>query len=239
MKKQVLLVSLMLLAAIVFAQPGNLQSLQITDTSAVLQWDNGTCGTANYRLKYRESGGPLWTSISNINITQGITSYQLDALTPNTTYEWRIKCTGSGQSWVDASFTTLSQSQSPNLSITTVGFTFSPDTLIVNVGDTVTWTNTSLGFHNVNGSLVTFPNNPQGFINGSAASGLWTFYHVFTLAGTYNYQCDPHATMGMTGVVIALSSCNNTSSSDTISACNSYTWNGIIYTTSGHKNKVD
>ena len=54
MKKQVLLVSLMLLAAIVFAQPGNLQSLQITDTSAVLQWDNGTCGTANYRLKYRD-----------------------------------------------------------------------------------------------------------------------------------------------------------------------------------------
>ena len=32
----------------------------------------------------------------------------------------------------------------------------------------------------------------------SLGSG-WTYSHVFTIPGTYNYQCDPHAGMGMIG----------------------------------------
>ena len=89
-----------------------------------------------------------------------------------------------------------------NHTIITVGNTFSPDTLTINVGDTVTWENNDLGFHNANGSLSVFPNNPVGFTSGSATTGLWTFEHIFNLAGTYNYQCDPHASMGMNGIII-------------------------------------
>ena len=55
----------------------------------------------------------------------------------------------------------------------------------------------------MNGTQATFPNNPEGFGN-SVGSG-WTFQWVFTLAGTYDYQCDPHAP-GMSGVIIANSS---------------------------------
>tara|TARA_B100001758_G_C18210309_1_gene504665 strand:+ start:612 stop:824 length:213 start_codon:yes stop_codon:yes gene_type:complete len=43
--------------------------------------------------------------------------------------------------------------------INTAGMTFSPDSLIINVGDTVTWNNTG-GSHNVNATLSTFPLNP-------------------------------------------------------------------------------
>ena len=84
--------------------------------------------------------------------------------------------------------------------------TFSPSSLTINVGDTVTWINDDLGYHNVNGSLNTFPNNPEGFLSGTPTTGLWTFQHVFSLPGTYDYQCDPHAAMGMAGVIIVNSS---------------------------------
>ena len=85
--------------------------------------------------------------------------------------------------------------------INTVGDTFYPSSLTVNVGDTVTWNNTQ-GFHNINATQVTFASNPEGFGNSVAAAG-WSFQWIFTLAGTYDYQCDPHAGIGMSGVIIA------------------------------------
>ena len=84
--------------------------------------------------------------------------------------------------------------------INTSGNTFFPSSLTIAIGDTVTWVNTG-GFHNINATQATFPTNPQGFGNAVAGAG-WAFQWVFTIAGTYNYQCDPHAGMGMTGVVI-------------------------------------
>ena len=86
---------------------------------------------------------------------------------------------------------------STNYTVNTQGMTFVPSTINIDIGDTVTWNNTG-GFHNVNGTLNTFPNNPAGFGN-SLGSG-WTFTHIFTIAGTYNYQCDPHLP-GMIGSV--------------------------------------
>ena len=68
---------------------------------------------------------------------------------------------------------------------------YNPSSLTVAIGDTVTWTQVS-GAHNVNGSLTTFPSNPAGFSSGSVAGGTWTYSFQFTLAGVYNYQCDPH-----------------------------------------------
>ena len=87
-----------------------------------------------------------------------------------------------------------------NHTVNTVGMTFSPSNLTINLNDTVTFINTS-GFHNVNGTTGTFPSNPASFSNPSGVSSGWTYTHVFTLAGTYNYQCDPHLP-GMTGIII-------------------------------------
>ncbi|NEN23706.1 T9SS type A sorting domain-containing protein [Cryomorpha ignava] len=79
---------------------------------------------------------------------------------------------------------------------------FSPSQLEINVGDTVVWTN-SLGFHNVNGNAIDFPNNPDSFGNETGPAG-WTYEFVFTIAGTYSYRCDVHE--GMTGSVIVSAS---------------------------------
>jgi predicted lipoprotein with Yx(FWY)xxD motif/plastocyanin len=75
---------------------------------------------------------------------------------------------------------------------------FTPDEITINVGDTVVWTN-SQGNHNVNGTQTTFTSNPESF--GNTVGMGWVFSHVFTIAGNYDYQCDPHASFGMTGKV--------------------------------------
>lgn len=80
------------------------------------------------------------------------------------------------------------------------GVAFSPNNLTINVGETVQWNNMS-GTHNVNGSVATFPSNPEGFSSGNAANAPWSFSHTFNVPGVYQYRCDPHFSLGMTGVI--------------------------------------
>ena len=76
---------------------------------------------------------------------------------------------------------------------------FTPKDITINVGETVRWINKG-GGHNVNGTVATFPNNPEGFGN-AVSSSAWTYDFKFTKAGLYHYQCDPHASLGMVGTV--------------------------------------
>lgn len=80
---------------------------------------------------------------------------------------------------------------------------FSPADITINVGEVVAWTNTG-GNHNVNGTLATYPDNPEGFDNGPASTDAWTYTKTFTIAGIYDYQCDPHAGLGMVGTVTVI-----------------------------------
>lgn len=85
-----------------------------------------------------------------------------------------------------------------NVSVTSNVFT--PSALTITAGDTVMWTNVS-GFHNVNGNTSTYPSNPVSFGNGGASSSAWTYMFQFNTTGSYDYQCDPHAGLGMTGTI--------------------------------------
>ncbi|WP_159521819.1 plastocyanin/azurin family copper-binding protein [Sunxiuqinia indica] len=76
---------------------------------------------------------------------------------------------------------------------------FTPSSLTIDAGDTVVWTNTQ-GSHNVNGKQSSYPSNPESFGNNVGTG--WTYSHVFTIAGNYDYQCDPHLALGMTGKII-------------------------------------
>lgn len=80
---------------------------------------------------------------------------------------------------------------------------FTPADVTIFVGQTVEWNNVG-GFHNVNGTLNTYPNNPEGFDNGAASADLWSFSYTFTEVGVYDYQCDPHAGFGMVGTVTVI-----------------------------------
>ncbi len=70
-------------------------------------------------------------------------------------------------------------------------FKFSPPSLTVPVGTTVTWQNKDSAPHTVTSS--------QGFGSDKLEQG-GTFSHTFSTAGTYNYACKFHPRM--TGTVV-------------------------------------
>ncbi len=93
-----------------------------------------------------------------------------------------------------------------NYTVNSGDYYYSPQSLTINIGDTVNWENDG-GYHNVNFDISTITglsfNNPFSFISSPTASS--TIYtHVFTLAGTYSYDCSvgSHAVNGMVGTVV-------------------------------------
>jgi plastocyanin len=69
---------------------------------------------------------------------------------------------------------------------------YSPDSLDVTVGTTVTWTNTDSVSH-------TSTSNASGWNSGTLGPGR-TFSFVFQNAGTFQYHCSIHP--GMVGTVV-------------------------------------
>src|SRR5690606_38737069 len=80
---------------------------------------------------------------------------------------------------------------------------FTPRDITINVGNTVIWENLE-GTHNVNGTSSTCPANPSSLSSGPLASGNWAYTHTFDVRGEYDYRCDAHFGIGMTGTVTVL-----------------------------------
>jgi plastocyanin len=72
------------------------------------------------------------------------------------------------------------------LAVTIRDFAFSPATLTVKVGQTVTWTNQDEEPHTVVGDALKSP------VLGNAGS---TYKHTFAATGTYTYVCSIHPYM--------------------------------------------
>lgn len=77
-------------------------------------------------------------------------------------------------------------------SVEAMGYKFSPASLTISVGDTVTWTNHDTAPHNI---VVT--DGPEKFTSPTLQTGQ-TFSHTFTQAGTYSYYCSIHPDMKAT-----------------------------------------
>ncbi len=83
------------------------------------------------------------------------------------------------------------------------GFSYSPRTVTVNVGDTVTWTNSDAQAHTATGSGW----NTGDLGNGDSGS------ITFQSAGTFDYMCGIHP--AMTGTVIVRAAGGTTPPTDT------------------------
>ena len=77
---------------------------------------------------------------------------------------------------------------------------WTPANITIEAGQTVQFQNGG-GFHNVNGTIDTYPTNPEGFTNGDPSSDPWVYNFTFNLEGTYEFQCDPHAAQNMLGMI--------------------------------------
>lgn len=74
----------------------------------------------------------------------------------------------------------------------TFGFTYSPNSLNVSVGDTIQWEG-DFGFHPLSSTNV--PSGALSFHQGSGS----VFSYPVMVAGEYLYQCDNHFSSGMKG----------------------------------------
>lgn len=90
-------------------------------------------------------------------------------------------------------------SYSKQYTITNSGFSFSPSTLTINVGDTVNFTLSSI--HNARevdqATWNANDNTSNGGFNTSDGGGMV----IFNQAGTVYYVCEYHASMGMKGII--------------------------------------
>ena len=80
-------------------------------------------------------------------------------------------------------------------SVTIADFSFTPATITVNVGDTVTWNN--------NGPTPHSATSPNGAFDTGILKKGQSGSHTFNEAGTYSYICTPHPFMKATVVVQA------------------------------------
>ncbi len=83
--------------------------------------------------------------------------------------------------------------------ITVQNYTFSPSNVNCSVGDTIKWTWVG-GTHTTTSTSV--PGGASSW-NANINSSTPTFSYKVTVAGTYNYQCNFHFSMGMVGTINA------------------------------------
>ncbi|MEP7234986.1 MAG: choice-of-anchor D domain-containing protein, partial [Ignavibacteriota bacterium] len=89
--------------------------------------------------------------------------------------------------------------------ITFSGSSFSPNTLSVNTGDTIVWSGT------FSAHVIESTSLPSGASHiGPSSTSATTFVYIVSVAGTYNYQCNYHYMMGMTGSFTAAASSSTT-----------------------------
>ena len=73
-------------------------------------------------------------------------------------------------------------------------FAFSPSSLTINAGDSVTWTNRDSSAHTVT-------SDSGNELDSERISNGQIYTHVFAQPGTYSYHCTPHPGMKATIVV--------------------------------------
>jgi LPXTG-motif cell wall-anchored protein len=91
--------------------------------------------------------------------------------------------------------------------VTVADFQFTPATITIHVGDTVTWVNHGPSAHTATASNGSF--NTGVLQKGQSAS------HTFTTAGTFSYICSIHPFMHGTVVVLANTTSNSTTPTTT------------------------
>lgn len=89
---------------------------------------------------------------------------------------------------------TNNQTGADPLSVEISNFAFSPSTLTVKAGDSVTWTNKDSVSH-------TITSDSGSELGSSPISSGGTYSHTFNTAGTYSYHCSIHVSMKGTVIV--------------------------------------
>jgi plastocyanin len=81
---------------------------------------------------------------------------------------------------------------------TDIGMTFSPDPVTVAAGTTLQWNNVDDEEHTATSDTGSAESFDSGLLGGERPK---SFEHTFNTKGTFNYHCEVHVAMGMTGTI--------------------------------------
>ena len=81
-----------------------------------------------------------------------------------------------------------------DITIDVMDFSFKPNDIEILVGQHVEWKNLG-GRHNVNGTKILYPNNPDDFYSGTPITGNWTYIKRFDKEGIYDYRDDQNTSV--------------------------------------------
>ena len=158
-----------------FAQPINLTTTNILDTSAVLNWDASPCG-GNVTLHYKVLG----TAWPGTSVNPATSPFALTALNLNSTYEWRVKCAGTGTWSSIQSFST--------------GLTGCTDALACNYDSAATSDDGGCNYATTSTTDITACDSYAWYVNGTTydSTGIYSFntlgnYHSYDLDGVNDY----------------------------------------------------
>jgi len=140
-------------------------------------------GAAAYFLFANKTGAP--TSSNNPPASNEVTPPSSSGNNPSP----------SGTSTPDTS-----APQPKNVSVNIKNFAFSPDTLNVKVGTTVTWTNEDIAQHQVASDPHPTHTDLPGLVSDLILQGQ-SYSFTFTKVGTFGYHCHLHPSMKGTVVV--------------------------------------
>jgi len=98
-----------------------------------------------------------------------------------------------------ALLTALGMSLASQASVSMIEYAFQPDTVRINPGDSVIWTNNGLFLHTSTSGVS--PVWDSLWESGDLANGA-SFVHGFPVDGTFPYFCRHHYFSGMKGVVV-------------------------------------
>ena len=93
----------------------------------------------------------------------------------------------------EVAVTSAPSSSGSTIEISIVNYSFSPETVTIKAGTTVTWTNQDSVVHTVTSDTGVFD-------SGSLEKGK-TFSYTFSTAGIFAYHCAPHQAK-MTGTIV-------------------------------------
>jgi plastocyanin len=102
-------------------------------------------------------------------------------------------CSSGGNSTISSTTTEKATSSASANAVAIANFAFSPTTLTVKAGTTVTWTNSDSATHTVTSDNGVFD-------SGSMANGK-TYSFTFNQTGTFPYHCTFHPSMKATVIV--------------------------------------
>lgn len=128
-----------------------------------------------------------------------------------------LHCTGAAVTLSLTGCVTLFDDGEYDIGMTADAFT--PETYTIEVGDTVTWENTSTRAHTVTAYDELIPEDAEffatgGYENEQIAREEWAdgggggidngeqFSHTFAVPGNYGYVCIPHEQGGMIGTIV-------------------------------------